>query len=64
MRTKANSCTGKVRHANRCRTIRVLKKLNNAGLSGYRCGYCHGWHIGNHPKKIQDRIDQLLQPKK
>lgn len=64
MQTKANSCTGKVRHRNRLGAIIALKKVNNRGLSGYACKYCGGWHLGNNPKKIQDRFDQLLGEKK
>jgi hypothetical protein len=60
MKTKANSCSGKVRHDDRGAAIRALKKINNHGLSGYPCRYCGGWHIGNNRKKIQSRLDQLL----
>lgn len=62
MKTKANSCTGKVRHKDRSAAITALKKINNHGLSGYYCKWCKGWHLGNNPKKIQLRIDQLLSP--
>jgi hypothetical protein len=62
MRTKANSCLGKARHPDRIGAITALKKINNHGLSGYPCRFCNGWHIGNHPKKIQARLDQLLTP--
>lgn len=62
MKTKANSCTGKVRHKDRFGAIRALKKINHHGLSGYYCQYCKGWHLGNNPKKIQLRLDQLLKP--
>ncbi len=63
MKTRANSCTGKVRHKNRGAAIAALKKINNAGLSGYPCRYCKGWHLGNNPKKFQARLDQLLNIK-
>jgi len=60
---RANSCTGKVRHANRYGAIAHLKKLGNAQMSLYQCRYCHGWHIGHQwtSGKIQSRIDQLLE---
>lgn len=60
MITRANSCTGKRRHRNRGAAIAALKAVNNAGLSGYPCRFCGGWHLGNNPKKIQLRLDQLL----
>lgn len=60
MKTKANSCTGKVRHKDRQAAIIALKRINNHGLSGYHCSYCKGWHLGNNPKKIQLRLTQLL----
>lgn len=60
MKTKENSCLGKVRHRDRLGAIIALKKINNHGLSGYYCRYCKGWHVGNNPKKIQLRLDQLL----
>ena len=60
MKTRANSCTGKVRHKDRTAAIIALERVNNHGLSGYPCRYCGGWHLGNNPKKIQLRLDQLL----
>lgn len=63
MRNKSNACSGKVRHRNRHAAIKALKAINNRGLSGYLCPYCKGWHLGNNPKKFQDRLDQLLDPK-
>ena len=60
MKTRGNSCTGKVRHKDRTAAIIALKRVNNHGLGGYPCRYCGGWHLGNNPKKIQLRLDQLL----
>jgi hypothetical protein len=60
MKTKANSCTGKARHATRIAAIVALKAVNNHGLSGYACRFCKGWHLGNNRKKFQLRLDQLL----
>ena len=64
MRTEGNCCKGKARHRDRTSAIIALKRINNHGLSGYKCPYCKGWHIGNNPKKIQLRLDQLLAPTK
>lgn len=62
VRSRANSCTGKVRHRNWNSAITALKKVNNAGLSGHYCPFCKGWHLGNQSEKMQLRLDQLLGP--
>lgn len=53
MRTKARSCTGKVRHPDRATAenrIRALRKLGRVRLGAYPCRFCGGWHIGHQPK--------------
>lgn len=62
MKRRVPGCSGKVRHRNKGAAVAALKRLNNAGLSAYPCSHCRGWHLGNQPKKIQDRLDQLLGP--
>ncbi len=64
MRTKANTCSGKVKHLTQTRAIIALKKIRNAGLSPYHCPFCGKWHIGNDRNKIQERITQLLEEPK
>ena len=59
---RGRMCSGKVRHKDKAAAIIALKRINNHGLSGYFCRYCKGWHLGNNPKKIQLRLDQLLDP--
>jgi hypothetical protein len=34
--------------------------MPTSGLSHYPCKFCKGWHLGNNPKKIQLRLDQLF----
>ncbi len=64
MITRADSCTGKIRHRSRGGAIAHLKALGNAQMTGYHCRFCKGWHIGhsNRSGKIQARLDQLIGP--
>lgn len=53
IRTKARSCTGKVRFEDRAAAlnrIRALTRLGRVRLGAYPCRFCGGWHIGHQPK--------------
>lgn len=60
MKRRVPGCSGKVRHRTKGAAIAAAKRINNAGLSIYPCPKCRCWHLGNNPKKIQSRLDQLL----
>jgi hypothetical protein len=52
--------TGKVSHASRANAESARRSLNDAGVGVYRCGRCHGWHVGHQRARAADRITQLL----
>lgn len=62
MKRQVPGCSGKIRHPSKGAAVAVMKRMNNAQLSAYRCRSCRSWHVGRHPKKIQLRLDQLLGP--
>ena len=48
---EVRGCTGKIKYPSKFAAVKVLKKVNNAGLSAYLCRHCNGWHLGNNWKK-------------
>lgn len=55
-RTRANACTGKVRHPDRAAALDHLYQLGRRGattqtLAAYRCRFCKAWHVGNVRKR-------------
>jgi len=64
MITRADSCSGKIRHVTYGNAVAHLKSLGNAQMRAYLCRFCKGFHIGhsNRAAKIQARFDQLIGP--
>lgn len=55
------SCTGKVRYKHACHALpeamRLMEDRREVGpFALYRCGYCHGWHLGKAAKTIMARL--------
>ncbi len=49
-RTRARSCTGKIRHQDRASALAHRAALLAAGdtrLTVYRCAFCGGYHVGH-----------------
>jgi hypothetical protein len=52
---RRHACEGKVRHASPRAALaalgitanRLARSLGRHDLNIYRCGFCHGWHVGH-----------------
>lgn len=55
---RSTQCDGKHRFDSMPLAKKVASKQNqrkDTQISAYRCGFCNGWHVGQHIKKSRNK---------